>query len=239
MTGTRRPLIVRAARFGLNFARSADFRSVVLLRWRRPDNLFQPFTDTFLDRYPQLFRFVREQIGDADGHQILSFGCSTGEEVFTLRRYFPLSNIKGIDINPRSVRSAQRRLKEVQDPKIVFDVATSTSREPSDRYNAVFCMAVFRHGGLGESGVDNRCDHLIRFEDFEKTVDDIARCIAPGGLLPIGHSNFRFGDTRVSKAFDVVFQASGAADKQTPIFDRNNRFLPDTGYGQLGFRKRA
>ena len=182
---------------------------------------------------------MREQIGDGDSHRILSFGCSTGEEVFTLRRYFPLSTIKGIDINPRSVRAAERQLKETRDPNIVFDVAASTSKEPSNRYNAVFCMAVFRHGGLGESGVDNRCDQLIRFEDFEKTVDDIARCIVPGGLLLIGHSNFRFGDTRPSKTFDVVFQASGAADKQTPIFDRHNRFLPDTGYGELAFRKRA
>jgi SAM-dependent methyltransferase len=239
MAGTRRPLIVRAARFGLNFARSADFRSVVLLRWRSPDNLFQPFTDTFPDRHPQLFRFVREQIGDANSRHILSFGCSTGEEVFTLRRYFPLSSLKGIDINPRSVRSAERRLKEMRDPNIVFEVAASTRNEPSNRYDAVFCMSVFRHGGLGESGIDNRCDHLIRFEDFEKTVGDIARCVAPGGLLLIDHSNFRFGDTRASKAFDVVFQAGGAADKATPIFDSHNRFLADTGYGEIGFRKRA
>ena len=231
--------LLRAARFGLNFARSADFRSVVVLRWRKPESLFQPFTDTFPDRYPQLFRFVREQVGDAPSHRILSFGCSTGDEVFTLRRYFPLSTVKGIDINPRNIRVARRRLNELHDPKVVLEVANSTVGEPSNRYHAVFCMSVFRHGGLGESGIDNRCDHLIRFEDFERATSDIARCIVPGGLLLIGQSNFRFGDARSSKDFDVVFQIDGTADKRTPMFDRDNRFLPETGYGAVGFRKRA
>src|SRR5579872_18256 len=110
MGSGKRSFPARASRFAFNFLRNADFRSVALLRWRHPGNLFQPFTDTSPDRYPEVFRFVRDRIGDGSDHHILSFGCSTGDEVFTLREYFPSSSIKGIDINPRSVRVAQRRL---------------------------------------------------------------------------------------------------------------------------------
>jgi len=239
MGSGKRSFPARASRFAFNFLRSADFRSVVLLRWRHPDNLFQPFTDTLPDRYPEVFRFVRDRIGDGSDHHILSFGCSTGDEVFTLREYFPSSSIKGIDINPRSIRVAQRRLRKKGDQKIAFEVAGSVAREPSSRYQAIFCMAIFRHGGLGASGVNNRCDHLIGFAQFEEAVADLARCVAPGGLLLIGQSNFRFCETRTSNDFEIALTENAAPDARTPIFDRNNQFLPNTGYGELGFRKRA
>lgn len=239
MTSSKRPFVFRAARFAFNFARSADFRSVVLLRWRSPSNLFQPFTDTFPDRYPELFRFVCAEIGDANDQHILSFGCSTGDEVFTLRRYFPSAWIKGIDINSRSIRIARRRLRVYSDSRITFEAAASASAEPSNHYQAIFCMAVFRHGGLGASGLNGRCDHLIRFQKFEETVGELAQCLVPGGLLLIGHSNFRFSETRIAKNFDVVFRGDASPDDQTPIFDRNDRFLPQTGYGEIGFRRRA
>jgi SAM-dependent methyltransferase len=230
-------LVYRAVRFVFNFARSADFRSVMLLRWRDPENLFQPFSETSLDRYPEIFRFARDQIGDSAAHRILSFGCATGEEVFSLRRYFPLASIRGLDINTRSIARARRRLESMGDDRISFDVAASAADETGP-YNAIFCMAVFRHGGLGTSGTEGRCDHLIRFEDFERCLSDLSRRLSPGGLLFVQHSNFRLCDTALSGIFDVVYRGASAPDPLTPIFDRNNRLLPDTGNGEIGFRKR-
>jgi SAM-dependent methyltransferase len=227
----------RAARFLYNFARSADFRSVMLLQWRKPSNLFQPFNETSLDRYPEIFRFARDQIGDSAAHRILSFGCATGEEVFSLRQYFPLASIRGLDINPRSIALARRRLKSIGDERISFGVHASAVDEMAP-YDAIFCMAVFRHGGLGESGINNRCDHLIRFEDFERTVDEIARCIKPHGLLFIANCNFRFSDTAASKDFEIVWRDNSAADAHSPIFGPDNRFLPGTSYDEIGFRRR-
>jgi SAM-dependent methyltransferase len=211
---------------------------VVLLRWRNPRNLFQPFAETSLDRYPDIFRFAREQIGDHASHRILSFGCATGEEVFSLRRYFPLATIRGLDINPRSIAAARRELRVIGDSRISFDVAASATNETGP-YDAVFCMAVFRHGGLGSSGIGGRCDPLIRFDDFERTLGELTRLLLPGGLLFIGHSNFRFCDTALSRTFEVVYRSSSEPEPLTPIFDRTNRFMPDTGYGEIGFRKRT
>jgi SAM-dependent methyltransferase len=236
MKPLERWLVFKAARLSFNFVRSADFRSVMLLRWRRPKNLFQPFSETSDDRYPEVFHFAREQIGDGGSHRILSFGCGTGEEVFSLRRYFPLAHLRGLDINPRSIAVAQRRLRSNGDKRISFEVGASTTGETGP-YNAIFCMAVFRHGGLGASGLEGRCDHLIRFEDFERTLNELARCLAPGGLLFVRHSNFRLSDTALSKTFEVVYRGTSVPEPLTPIFDSDNRFLPHTGYGEIGFRK--
>src|SRR6185312_914791 len=66
---------------------------------------------TRIDRYPLAFRFARDQLGDEATTHILSFGCSTGEEVFTLRRYFPVATIKGIEVDPTRIRACLDRLQ--------------------------------------------------------------------------------------------------------------------------------
>lgn len=49
------------------------------------DDLFQPYNDTSLDRYPAIFRFLQGELAAIEEPRVLSFGCSTGEEVFSLR----------------------------------------------------------------------------------------------------------------------------------------------------------
>jgi len=75
-----------------------------LLRLTRPVNLFQPSPATQLNRYPEIFRFVRAHVGDGADVRLLSFGCSTGEEVFSLRQYFPSAGIKGLEHQPTQRR---------------------------------------------------------------------------------------------------------------------------------------
>src|SRR5579862_1094793 len=125
----------------------------------RPKGAFQPFNDTLDDRYPHIFRFVQSVLGAESKVEILSYGCSTGDEVFSLRQYFPRAVIKGIDINRANIAVCRRRLKEAPDNTISFATARSTETEPSGGYDAIFCMAVLRHGSLGLPGVE-RCDHL-------------------------------------------------------------------------------
>jgi SAM-dependent methyltransferase len=205
-------------------------------RWlarRRPENLFQPFSTTQADRYPVIFRFVRDSLGDAPARRLLSFGCSTGEEVFTLRRYFPAAFIKGIDIDPGNIATCDRRRGKAGDAAMTFAVAASTAAEETASYDAIFCMAVLRHGGLAEA---ERCDPLLRFEDFERTVGDFARCLKPGGLLALRHCNFRFADADAARGFDTVLNVP--ANPRTPLFGRDNRRLVGALYGEAVFRKR-
>jgi SAM-dependent methyltransferase len=162
---------------------------------------------------------------------LLSFGCSTGEEVFTLRRYLPNATIRGIDIDPASIATATRRLAE-SDPGISFDVAGSVAGEPDASYDAIFCMAVLRDDRVSAPGV-TRCDPLILFEDFARTIADFARCVRPGGYLIVRHSNFRLRDTPSAPLFQPVLANPGHST--TPLFGPDNRLLEGASYPDTVF----
>lgn len=209
---------------------------VARLRLARPDNLFQPHRKTRLDRYPRIFRFVRDTIGEQSAARILSFGCATGEEVLSLRKYFPRAVIRGIDINPANIQICREQVGHA-DPGLSFVLAGSVEAEATASYDLVLAMAVFRHGDLGV--VPARCDHLIRFADFERTISDLARILRPGGLLAIRFANFRFSDTRVAAEFETVLTLEdGPGLGVTPLYGRDNTLLDGMVYGDVVFRKR-
>ena len=214
------------------------YRSEWRLMRANPDNLFQPYSQTSLNRYPRFFSYVREHVQDDLATRILSFGCSIGEEVFSLRRYFSQAEIVGIDINPHNIAICNKKMAQLPDEHIHFKLAGSTQAEPAASYDVVFCMAVLRHGKLSATGAKT-CDHLIRFEDFEKMVCDFCRVLKPGGYLLIRHSNFRLMDTHVAAQFDTVYSVNPTeSPAETPLYDRNNRLLVDAVYNDVIFRKR-
>lgn len=173
-----------------------------------------------------------------DCPRLLSFGCSTGEEVFSLRRYFPAAEIVGIDINPWAIAVCRRRLAAVGgDPRIRFVQAANLDGLGAAAFDVIFCMAVFRHADLGAAGI-SRCDPVLRWADFQSAVAELDRCLAPGGLLAIMLSNFRFKDTATAARFETVFTIdlpSGARD--TPLFGPDNRRICDGPYNEAIFRK--
>lgn len=206
----------------------------------RPDNLFQPSSYTVANRYPRLFSLIRHRLSDVTFPRLMSYGCSTGEEVFTLRRYFPVAEITGIDINPHCIDVCRKQLEQRNDPGIRFELAGAPDAEPSAFYDAIFCMAVLRHGELGSSKAQT-CNHLIRFEDFENTVAGLCRALKPGGYLIIRHSNFRFSDTIAAAEFDVIADLENdrlLRMPYSPIYDRNNRLVEGSIYNDAVFRKR-
>ncbi len=224
---------------GYALLRNPASKSHWFLRLARSDNLFQPSSETAPDRYPRIFKFVQQRLGDSAEVRILSFGCSTGEEVFSLRRYFPRAAIRGLDVNPLHIAICRGRRRAAGDGQVSFAVAGSAAREPAGTYDAVFCMAVFRHRDLSFSDA-HRCDHLITFDAFERTVGGLARCLKDGGLLAIRHANFRFCDTATAERFRPVFSADEPPfHPQAPLFGPDNRrveepFYPDVVFEKLG-----
>lgn len=232
----RSPRPVRALRMLWRLARDPAYRHMMRLYWRPRRGGFQPFNDTRADRYPFIFAFVQGQLGAERAMNILSFGCATGEEVFSLRRYFPAATVKGIDINPGNVAVARRRSRALPDAQVSFECKSSTAEETAEIYDAIFCMAVLRHGSLGEPGV-TRCDHLLRFEDFAAAIADFHRCLKPGGLLIVRHSNFRVCDAPVGAKFETILSVPIPGPKQTPIFGPDNQLMPGLAYSDAVFRK--
>jgi 2-polyprenyl-3-methyl-5-hydroxy-6-metoxy-1,4-benzoquinol methylase len=234
----KRPLPLRLIRALWWLASERNYRNMAWLRLVRPRGAFQPNNDTGADRYPAIFRFVQSQLGGDREVRILSFGCSTGEEVFSLRGYFPRAVIKGIDINALNIASCRQRLRRAGDARLAFETAATTAREPSGAYDAIFCMAVLRHGQLAEPGT-TRCDHLIRFADFAGVVKDFSRCLKPGGLLAIRSSNFRLADAPAGAAFETVLKVEIGQPERLPLFGPDNRLLSGVVYPDTVFRKKA
>lgn len=232
------PGILQLARL-VRFIISPAYRSQWLLQRDNPEGLFQPYSQTFTNRHPREFSFIQKQLSGVAVPRLLSFGCSTGEEVFSLRSYFPDAEIVGIDINPRSIAVCRERLARTGDPLIRFDVAASPTAEPSTYYDAVFCMSVLRHGQLSVDNAAN-CEHLIRFADFERIVTDLCRCLKPGGYFIIKGSNFRFADTAAAAAFDVALHKPGLSRiNKTPLYGPDNRRLCNASYKAVVFHKRS
>lgn len=204
-------------------AKGGERREAAVARIVRPGNLFQPYTTTGPDRYPEEFGVLREHLVTGSP-RILSFGCSSGDELLTLRDYFPAARIKGIDANPLAVRTARKRVSG--DAAIEVEKADDASREPAGAYDVVLALAVFRHGALSES--PPRCDDLIAFADFERTVTDLANAVAPGGFFVTRHANFRFTDCAVAAGFELVsggYASGGASGKPSPVYGRDNQLL--------------
>jgi SAM-dependent methyltransferase len=199
---------------------------------------FQIYSHTLPHRYPWLFGFAAQQLARDCDLKLLSFGCSRGDEVFALRSYFPLADIKGIDVDPRNIALCEARARAEKITGVSFQTAATTLREASASYDAIFCLAVLCLGDLTTSGVQH-CDPRLYFDDFERLVADFSRCLKPSALLLLHTTNFRFSDTRVAREFDTLLEAT--PDQMAPDvqFDRNNRLIHGPRYRAVAFRKRA
>lgn len=236
MSGSRLvPYLAQKLRALARAVVNRTYRHQLLARLGIARGGFQIDTTTFENRYPVIFDYVRSALGEPCDGRILSFGCATGEEVFTLRTYFPSATIKGVDINPGNIAVCRRRLAARRDSGLSFQVASSTEREPSGAYDAIFCMAVLRDGALGRPGIE-RCDHRIRFDAFARVIADFERCLRPGGLLAVRHSNFLVANTPSAEEFDVALIVP--APRGSPVFGPENRLIEGAINHEAVFRKR-
>jgi SAM-dependent methyltransferase len=225
----------RVVRFVYNMVHTVESRNAALLLLWPPKGLYQPYGTTSDDRYPEIFQFVREKIGDSKDVSILSIGCSTGEEIFSLRRYFPHAKLIGLDINPLNILACRFRRRRNGDRNMHFAIANSTSGQADASHDAIFAMAVYRHGDLKVAEPPSKCDHRIRFADFERSVTDLARCLKPGGLLVIEHAMFRFADASVASQFSPSFRWE--SHEKEPTYDRYDCILRHANYHDVVFCK--
>lgn len=220
----RRPSAREALTLAKALVRGGERREAAVARILRPDNLFQPYTTTTEDRYPEEFARIAAAL-DRPALAVLSFGCSSGAELLALGRAFPGARIRGIDINPLAVRNARRRVREAGlARRVSIGRGGDASAEPAAAYDVVTALAVFRHGSL--KAQPPTCTELLRFADFDRTVAGLSAALRPGGLLLIRHANFRFTDTSVAADYELVvrFESEGTVEG-TPVYGPDERLL--------------
>lgn len=181
-------------------------------RLRHGAALHQTAITTAPDRYPDLFAALAERLA-ADAH-ILSFGCSTGEELLSLRRLMPNARLTGVEINPRAHRIAAERT--AADPLI--DIVPNL---PAGPFDAVLALAVLQREP--HRVADERWTDLSRhypFVRFDAALIALVDRLTPGGLLAVHHAHYRVEDSSVAGLLTPV---PDAPLQVPPLFDRSSR----------------
>lgn len=80
---------------------------VALRNLARPGDLHQAWSTTRLSRRPKLMKALSEIVPDEGRAKVLSFGCSTGEEVLDIRQYYRQAKVFGTDLNRKSLKKGE------------------------------------------------------------------------------------------------------------------------------------
>ena len=144
-------------------------------------------THTHLFRRADVLRTAREVLRPPPERRlkILSFGCSTGEEIVTLRLVFPHAEIFGCEIDPETRAIAKRSVGHIA-PILESDEATLAAHGPFDLINCSASLCLYPPK-----------DIATRFPpgQFDETLAILDAVLAPGGLLAITNASYRFRDS--------------------------------------------
>lgn len=205
----------------------AEDRALLWTRIAHRGALHQTSGTSWPERYPELFNLVAELAPGAG--RILSFGCSSGEELEALRRRFPEAEIVGAEINPRLRRAATKRM--AGDGR----VAVVPPNAIEGMFDIVLALSVLQRlpDQVEKRGVTD-LSASYPFARFDDEVARLAARIAPGGLLCVTNAHYRVEDSNVAGLFDPV---PGSPPMSHPLFGRDSRRLPADAVARSIFRK--
>ena len=163
-----------------------------------------PFT--WLDRYPDLFDLTAKLAPDAA--RILSFGCSTGEELISLRARFPDAEIVGAEINARS--------RAIALANVAGDARTTlvAPQDVAGLFDVVFALSVLQRDPRGIAALVE-AKHLAArypFARFDEGVCSLAARLRHGGLLCVTNALYRVEDSSVAAELEPI--------SNSPLMDR-------------------
>lgn len=190
----------------------------------RHDRPIQRSNRTKIDRHPEIFSCASD-VATATGvrhPRILSFGCSTGEEAFTLStRYFAGSTIVGSDINAAVI--AQARETYAGHPNLHFALADDRPLAPQS-FDVIFAMNVLCRWPKTRDMDD--ISQLYPFEAFEEHVAHLDSLLKPGGVLVIHNANYSFLSTQTARGYDLITDPSLARPGMVTRFRSDGRVVP-------------
>lgn len=214
------------------FITNSKFRSEKLTKTKYGTYLHQNSTLTKENRYPRLFQICKEYFKTNTKPNILSFGCSTGEEVSSIRSYLPNAQIYGVDINNYCLKKCQ---KKVSHNKNFFYHSQSNEFKTLNNLDAIFCLAVFQHPK--NRNTPSQYSIHYKFSMFEDQLYDLNLKLKPGGLLFIDNCDFNFLETTLSKEYTVLDVANNQFKRLRPLFNNVNKKIANENNCYRVFKK--
>jgi len=149
--------------------------------------------------------------------KILSFGCSTGEELHSIKKYISSADIVGVDINQRAIRIAKKR-----NPGGAFRYFHSLDNawKVEAHYDCIFALAVFQKTEHRDPNRKTALDSFT-FNKFEEMVVQLDSMLKKKGLLIIEHSDYAFQDLQISEKYSVS-ENDLPRQRERPIFSKEN-----------------
>jgi SAM-dependent methyltransferase len=194
---------------------SAEGRARLWTRMAHGSEVHQTTPQTAEERYPELFDLAASLAPRAE--RVLSFGCSTGEELSALRRRFPQAEIVGAEINPRSRAIAARRIAADPHSTVVAPAALDGN------FDIIFALSVFQREPhkVEEMEVEDLSAHYP-FARFDDGVARLVRILRPSGLLCVINAQYRIED---SSAADLLEPATRSPRMDSTMFGPDGRRL--------------
>ncbi len=196
--------------------------------------MIQTSSATRKNRYPQLFQIVAKELGGNSNPKILSFGCSSGEEVFSIKEYIPDAELTGVDINHRAIRIAKKRAPK---GSFRFFHYLEDNWTKADHYDCIFAMAVFQKSEHQDHKRKTALESFT-FNKFKERLEHLNSLLKPGGLLVIEHSDFSFLDLPLSKSYSICENDILIRRKRPVLSDQNVKISHSHIYPRI-FIKRS
>ncbi len=167
--------------------------------------LHQKNNATKYDRYPEIFRVCSNIKGGNNDYEnrglqpkVLSFGCSFGDEIQTLKElYFKSAVIDGVDINPDCVNHCRERFSHSNKIYNYNDFLNSERK-----YDVIFAMSVFCK--WEDTELVNDCSEIYPFVMFDNGVKLLYDRLKQGGILVIYNANFCMSESSIYDLFEPV-----------------------------------
>ncbi|KAF0174916.1 MAG: hypothetical protein FD160_3254 [Caulobacteraceae bacterium] len=181
---------------------------------------------TYLGRHWTEHSVLRRYFAGDRNLSILSFGCSTGEELLSLRTLFPSAQLFGCDVDWVNLQAARALLGGDAD---IFeaDERELRARGPVD---IIVCNSVL----LTPSRTDSGSRKAIEPSLWSDTVALLDSLLKPGGVLQIINSNIPFRYHSAAKLYSPLPSNLIYCPNFVDQFDLDGRLLC-TGVGGMGW----
>jgi 2-polyprenyl-3-methyl-5-hydroxy-6-metoxy-1,4-benzoquinol methylase len=189
---------------------------------------------TKYDRYPEIFAAVRRLCGAAGALDVLSFGCSTGEEPLTLGElYLPQARIVALEASPAILDIA--RAKGTLDGRITWEVSSPEALARHGPYDVIFAMSVLCRWPTLENVPD--ASEVFPYEQYLHMVTMLDTQLRPGGLFVIYNAHYSFADTVLVSGYEIVLDPEIADSGYVKKYDRRGREIIGYRASDVIYRK--